>query len=370
MGLVISLAACICSCICAANAQMELNEAERALGRAQRRLLEASMIAASAAEEPAEPDKPESMVELAFELPLVGGGLGMNTSGNTLGKGIIFRSFHMSSRLSQMGVLFDGCRIVAVRHETSVGGEKFPCANVELGDLSHPVALKVLGLHIDKVWAEKTKNGMLGITFAVVLVVGAPNALSAPMAQQPEPESIMPLEQSQAEASLVVLRSSSSSSFLNVTHPSFLEMISRKNAQEILRFQNSAHCVKIELAGTYFSIYGMGATFSSFVTYDRVRGAKKNDSNSYQESEFAWRSWLEGGLVFSGFSTPDCELARLGFLTEGCHLVGYGNGDSSFTPIKSFKEKYDWPVNYGLFSGGYLVFRNVVKEQAIEVVSA
>ena len=57
-----------------------------------------------------------------------------------------------------------------------------------------------------------------------------------------------------------------------------------------------------------------------------------DDTNSFDGQ------WLEGGLVFSGFSAPDCELARMGFLVEGCHLVGvviqsgFGDRNPAFRP--------------------------------------
>ena len=318
----------------------------------------------AAAEEPAEPDKAESTVELTLELPLrSSGGLGMNTSGDARGKGIVFRGYSEGSRLSQMDVLFDGCRIVAVFQQTSFGSRKWPGERIELGGLSHPVALKVLGLHINTDLVEKRKEFIPeGVMLSVVLVVAAPITLSAPVVQEPEQESLMPLEQAQAEASLFMLRSRS---LLNKKLAEFEEAVSRNNAPELLRFSNSESCVKIELAGDYYSIYGTGANFSSFVKYERVKGAKKDNSNSYKGS------WLEGGLVFSGFSTPDCELARLGVLEEGCHLVGYefvvSNDCHIFKSIRSFKEERDVKRILG---SGYLIFRNVAKAQVIEVVSA
>lgn len=361
MGLAVSLVARICSCLCDARAQAQVSDAELALGRAQRKLLKATEAAMAAAEEPAEPDNVESTVELTLELPLrSSGGLGMNTSGNTRGKGIVFRGYSEGSRLSQMDVLFDGCRIVAVFLQTSVGSRKWPDERIELGGLSYPVALKVLGLHINTDLVEMRKEFISnGVTLSVVLVVAAPNTLSAPV--EPEQESLMPLEQVQAEASLIMLRSRS----LLKKQAEFEEAVSRINAPELLRFSNSESCVKIELAGDYYSIYGTGANFSSFVKYERVKGAKKDNSNSYNGS------WLEGGLVFSGFSTPDCELARLGVLEEGCHLVGYevfvSNDCRFFKSIRSFKEERDVKRILG---NGYLVFRNVAKAQVIEVVSA
>jgi hypothetical protein len=369
MGLIISLVACICTCICAAKARADVNDAEIVLGRAQRRLLEAamaSMAAAAAAEEPAEPDKPEVIVELAVELPLLPSSrLGMNTSGDAHGKGIVFRSFSMAGRLSNKGVLFDGCRILAVFHQYCIDGEDCPCGRTELSGLSHSVALKALALHIE--WdLVKERMRVNASSLSVVLVVAAPNMLSAPMVQQPEPENAMPLEQEQAEASLAVQCSNVSKSvMLYESFSKTFEYASLENAPALIRFRDSANCVKIKLAGDYFSIYGTGATFTSFVKYERVRGAKKNDSNSFDNN--LWRTWLEGGLVFSGFSTPDCELARLGFLVEGCHLVGT-EISSIFRPIKGFMEESD--VKNFIAAGSFLVFRNVAKSQAIEVVSA
>ena len=165
----------------------------------------------------------------------------------------------------------------------------------------------------------------------------------------------MPLEQAQAEASIVMQHS-------NKLFPKLFEDASRENLPGITRFRRLADCEKIRLCGEYFGIYGMGLNFSSFVKYERVPGGKKNKSNSFDDT------WLEGGLVFSGFSTPDCELARLGFLEEGCHLVGYANSDIRFfRPIRGFKEDYDANKFLG---GPILVFRNVAKAQAIEVMSA
>ena len=359
---------CIYACATGGNPEL-LSDEELAEAQAKRKILEAAQ--AAIASEPGVPDSADDIVELSLALPLEGppadGLLGINTSGDVHGNGVVFRGFKEErrehNRLFRLGVIYDGCRIVAVSHMVGQGGFYNVLGRIELGGLRHPVALKVLELHVNEEWRKQITSGVdEAPRYSVLIEVAAPNAFSAPKAQDQEQDSAMPVEQAQAEASMVVLRNAFDSP-LATCIPDQLKMAPHENELPIKRFRESASCVKIMVPGIYFSIYGMGATYTSFVKYERASSAKMDDTNSFNGE------WLVGGLVFGGFSAPDCELARMGFLVEGCHLVGvviqsgFGDRNPAFRPIKGFKEDEDVRMNLLAFPGTRLVFRNVAKEQ-------